>query len=62
MSEQDEYYYDLGSGQVVRGKARGWTNRMGPYPTAEEAARAMEHAKERNEEWNAENQSWDEER
>ncbi len=60
MSEQEtpEYYYDLTSGQVVEGKQRGATNRMGPYSTAEEAARAMARAAERNEAWVEDEQSW----
>ncbi|UNX53456.1 SPOR domain-containing protein [Georgenia sp. TF02-10] len=61
MSEQDEYYYDLATGQVERGKVSGWTRRMGPYPTAEAAREAMARARARNEQWDAEDAAWREE-
>ncbi|GAA4432928.1 hypothetical protein GCM10023169_39270 [Georgenia halophila] len=60
MSESaaEQWYYDLGTKQVVQGKVRGATNRMGPYASAEEAAQAMKHADERNEEWTEEEKAW----
>ena len=34
-------------------------DRLGPYPTAAEAERAMERVAERNKEWEAEDRRWD---
>jgi hypothetical protein len=34
-------------------------DRLGPYPTREEAARALQTAAERNEKWRKEDQDWD---
>ncbi len=48
------WYYDLKTGEVTQGRQRSWTRRMGPYPTAEAASRALETARERNEAWDAE--------
>lgn len=33
--------------------------RLGPYATPQEAANALEHAEERNEEWQAEDRAWE---
>jgi hypothetical protein len=33
--------------------------RLGPYATAAEAAGALQHAKERNEEWTAQDREWE---
>ena len=53
MSEQ-EWYFDTASGEVTQGKTSGWDNRMGPYASREEAAHALEIAREQTkaaEEW-----------
>ena len=33
-------------------------DRLGPYPTQEEAARALETVRRRNEEWDAQDDDW----
>ncbi|WP_460738246.1 SPOR domain-containing protein [Nocardioides ginkgobilobae] len=34
-------------------------DRLGPYPTREEAERALEKVQERNEQWDAADDDWD---
>ncbi|GAA1886669.1 hypothetical protein [Streptantibioticus ferralitis] len=46
-----EWYYCLEHRKVEEGPDCPAVNRLGPYPTAAEAARAIEIAEERNEEW-----------
>lgn len=52
MSE--EFYYDVATGQVGRGKQSSWANRMGPYPTREAAEQALATARARTEAWDEE--------
>lgn len=47
----DEYWYNLATGEVERGQQSAVTSLWGPFKTYEEAAHAMERARERNEEW-----------
>jgi len=51
MSTDAEYYFNTETGEVEEGKPSSWTHRMGPYPTREEAAHALERAQQRNETW-----------
>ena len=44
----DEWYYDVSTGEVSKGKVPNALNRMGPYPDRETALRALEIAAERN--------------
>ncbi|MEU5421900.1 hypothetical protein ACFY1P_11105 [Streptomyces sp. NPDC001407] len=46
-----EWYFCLKHGVVEEGPECRAADRMGPYGTREEAAHAMETARERNEEW-----------
>jgi hypothetical protein len=53
VSDEDKWYYDTEKGQAVQGKVTNWDNRMGPYDTRGEAEAALEKAKARNAEWDA---------
>jgi len=46
-----KYYYDVKTGRVVKGGILSWWNKMGPYDTPEAAARALETARERTQNW-----------
>jgi hypothetical protein len=52
MSDVEEFWFCLKHHEVER-PASGCPNkdRLGPYPTAEDAARALEKVQQRNEEW-----------
>ncbi|WP_017835601.1 hypothetical protein [Dietzia sp. UCD-THP] len=55
MSEE-QWYYDIGTGQALQGKVTNWDNRMGPYATRGEAEAALAKAKARNEAWDAQDE------
>ncbi|MDO5724173.1 MAG: SPOR domain-containing protein [Flaviflexus sp.] len=57
-SGDDEYYYNTETGEVEQGRCSLWSKVMGPYPTAEEAARALEIARQRNAEAEAQEAEW----
>ncbi|MCU9519807.1 hypothetical protein N7326_08005 [Corynebacterium sp. ES2794-CONJ1] len=46
---ENQWYYNLASGEVENGKITSFSNRMGPYPTRDAAERALKIAAERNE-------------
>ncbi|MCD9594270.1 hypothetical protein HUF15_15190 [Streptomyces samsunensis] len=46
-----EWYYCIKHQKVEEGPECRAADRLGPYASPEEAARAMETARERNEEW-----------
>ncbi|GAA1726866.1 hypothetical protein [Streptomyces yatensis] len=46
-----EWYYCIRHQKVEEGPECRAADRLGPYASREEAARAMETARERNEEW-----------
>lgn len=48
MSENDEWYYTISTGEVTRGKTADVFDRMGPYPDEATARKALEIAAERN--------------
>ena len=56
-----EYYLNTRTGEVEKGKRSGWRDRMGPYRSAEEAARAFEIARERNARFDADDKKWNKE-
>lgn len=47
----DEFYYNTETHQVEQGKQSTWSHLMGPYPTREEAAKALDKAKARTDSW-----------
>ncbi|GAA2120134.1 hypothetical protein GCM10009759_68720 [Kitasatospora saccharophila] len=46
-----EWFYCIKHGKVEEGPECPAKDRLGPYPSREEAARALETAAERNQEW-----------
>lgn len=49
-----KYWYNTKSGKVEVGEHSSWPHLMGPYPTYEAAASALENAQQRNAAWDAE--------
>ncbi|WP_061962605.1 hypothetical protein [Demequina flava] len=62
MSNQDDgksqFYFNTSTGEVEEGPQSSWENRMGPYATRAEAARALETAKKRTEAWEEADEDW----
>lgn len=52
-----EYYFNTRTRMVEKGRQSSWEHLMGPYPSAEEAAAALEIAQMRNEQWE-DDDSW----
>lgn len=48
---QDEFYYNERTGEVERGKVSPAPERIGPFATAEEAARAKDKLADNAREW-----------
>jgi len=46
-----KYWWCLNHSAVETGDGCAYKDRLGPYPSEAEAARALEKVKERNEEW-----------
>ncbi|WIM70172.1 hypothetical protein QP028_12765 [Corynebacterium suedekumii] len=57
MADTEKWYFDPTTGSVEQGKVGSWDERMGPYDTREEAARALEVAEARNAAADAEDQA-----
>ncbi|MEV6110855.1 hypothetical protein AB0M28_40110 [Streptomyces sp. NPDC051940] len=53
VGKPGEWYYCLEHKKVEEGPECPAKNRLGPYPTPEAAAHAIEIADERNEEWDS---------
>lgn len=53
-----QWYYNSHTHQVEYGMLSSYEYRMGPYKTRQEAEKALELAKKRNEEWEAEDKRW----
>lgn len=45
---REQWYYDITTGEVTRGKVHSWTGRMGPYESRAAAEHALDIARERN--------------
>ncbi|SEI91634.1 hypothetical protein [Demequina mangrovi] len=53
-----EYFFNTRTKMVEKGRQSSWEHLMGPYPTAEEAAGALEIAKHRTESWDDDDDRW----
>ncbi|GGL25762.1 methionine aminopeptidase [Phycicoccus endophyticus] len=55
------YWYNVDTAQVETDERRSRdATVLGPYDTREEAAAALEHARENTERWEQEDRDWDE--
>lgn len=53
MDEDQSWWYCLKHQAVEHGAGCAGKDRLGPYPSQEEAARALEIVRERNQDWDA---------
>ncbi|WNM28514.1 SPOR domain-containing protein [Demequina capsici] len=53
-----EYFYNVRTRMVEKGRLSNWDDLMGPYATREEAERAFEIAKERSSSWDDDDARW----
>ncbi len=55
------YWYNVDTGQVETDDTRSQdANVLGPYATEEGASHALQTAREKTEQWDAEDREWDE--
>ncbi|MGG5260963.1 methionine aminopeptidase [Phycicoccus avicenniae] len=55
------YWYNVDTGQVETDADRSQdANVLGPYDSQDAAARALDTAREKTEQWDAEDREWDE--
>ena len=53
----DKYWFNIETHEVEEGRQSDWTKLMGPYGTREEAAQALEKARRRNQDWDAQDEA-----
>ncbi|PFG43539.1 hypothetical protein ATJ88_2237 [Isoptericola jiangsuensis] len=63
MSEKNngggQFWFNTKTGQVETADEKSsWSHLMGPYPTREEAAKALDTASQRNDDWESEDEDW----
>jgi hypothetical protein len=57
--EQPQFWYNTRTGQVETNQDKSQSkDLLGPYPTAEEAAQALDIARRRTEAWDEEDRRW----
>lgn len=54
IDEDNQYWYNDQTGEVEKGPQSLAIDRIGPFASAEEAARALEIVRERGQQWAAE--------
>jgi hypothetical protein len=54
LEEREQYWYNTQTGEVEKGAQSLALDRVGPFATADEAARALDIVRERSEQWAAE--------
>ncbi|EYR64906.1 hypothetical protein N866_02035 [Actinotalea ferrariae CF5-4] len=55
-----QFWFNPVTGEVEEGMQSPWTDRMGPYPTREEALAALQEARRRTESWDEADRKWEE--
>ena len=53
-----EYWFNTQTHEVEVGRGSSWSHLMGPYKTREEALHALEHARQRSDDWDKDNERW----
>lgn len=52
----EQYWFNTQTRQVEVGRHSDWSHLMGPYPTREDAQRALEKAVRRTQDWDQEDE------
>lgn len=59
IDDENAYWWSLTKQRVEQGPGEPNSERLGPYRTRQEAEHALERAKQRNEEWEAQDAGWE---
>ena len=55
-----EFWFNTTTGEVEEGRRSDWSRVLGPFPTREAAAKALDTARARSAAWDREDREWDE--
>jgi hypothetical protein len=59
MTAAPQFFYNMTTGQVEQQESKGQSkDLLGPYPTHEAAAAALETARRRTEDWDEDDRRW----
>jgi hypothetical protein len=53
-----EFWFNTRTGAVEEGRVSDWSEVLGPYPTREAAAKALDSARTRSQAWDREDREW----
>ncbi|WP_425956820.1 SPOR domain-containing protein [Xylanimonas sp. McL0601] len=53
-----EYWYNTQTHEVEVGRSSSWSHLMGPYKSREEALQALDHARQRSDDWDKDDEDW----
>lgn len=56
--ESTEYYFNTQTRMVEKGRLSSWEHLLGPYDTYDEAAKAIELAEKRSDDWDEADAEW----
>ena len=53
-----EFWFNTTTGEVEEGRRSDWSEALGPFPTREAAAKALDTARARSAAWDREDREW----
>ena len=53
-----EFWFNTRTGAIEEGRVSDWSDVLGPYPTREAAAKALDTARARSAAWDREDREW----
>lgn len=58
MAGPSEYWFNTETGQVEEGRVSDWSVVLGPYPSRDAAAHALDTARRKSAAWDSEDRDW----
>ncbi len=56
--DDEEFWFNVRTREVERGRQSSWEQRLGPFPTREAAEHALDEARRRTEAWDEADEKW----
>lgn len=60
MADATRFWFNTETGEVEEGRVSDWSVVLGPYPTRDAAAHALDTARARSSTWDREDREWEE--
>lgn len=60
MADARRFWFNTETGEVEEGRVSDWSVVLGPYPTRDAAAHALDTARARSSAWEREDREWEE--